>query len=431
MTFTAPAGVAPAAHLGGVIEPPGDKSIAHRALIVNALSGGPAHVDVRAPGRDLLSTAACLRELGVDVEVAEHGALTRFALRGRPWLAGARLDCGNSGTTMRLLAGAVAGLSLAAVLDGDASLRSRPMERVATLLRAAGAEAKATDGHAPLAVVGAGRLRPVTHRLPVASAQLVGAAAFAGLAADGTTRIEMPGPTRDHTERMLGAATVPIRRDGLVTTLDGPAQPSPIPMSVPGDLSSAAPWLVAAALHPGADLTIARVGLNPTRTALLDLLRRMGVALDVSVTDEVAGEPVGRVRLRSGGALRAVEVAGDEATALIDELPLVGVLMAGADGESVLRDAAELRVKESDRITATVTALRAVGADVEELPDGWRVARGRPRDAEIATHGDHRIAIAFAIAAAAGVASAVRLDDPGCVAVSYPTFWADLAAVAS
>lgn len=427
----APSSIAPAARLRGVIEPPGDKSIAHRALIVNALSGGPATLDVRAPGRDVLSTAACLRALGVEVTATDEGGHTRFTLRGRPSVSGVRLDCGNSGTTMRLLAGAVAGLPVEVVLDGDASLRARPMERVTSLLQATGADARTTDGRAPLTILGRERLEPVTHRLPVASAQLLGAAVLAGLAADGHTAVDVPGPTRDHTERMLAAAGVPIRRDGLITTLDGPARPSPISLRVPGDVSSAAPWLVAAALHPDADVTITGVGLNPTRTALLGLLRRMGAEVETSVSDEVAAEPVGEIRVRGGASLRAVEVRGDDVAALIDELPLVGVLMARAGGVSVLRDARELRVKESDRIAATVALLRAIGADAEELPDGWRVASGQPREAEVVTHGDHRIAIAAGVAGVAGLASAVRLDDPDCVAVSYPTFWADLGAVAS
>lgn len=426
----APPSIGPAARLRGRIEPPGDKSIAHRALIVNALAGGPATVDVRAPGRDALSTADCIRVLGGEVTATAEGGVTRLIVRGGPSVSGVRLDCGNSGTTMRLLAGALAGLPLEVVLDGDGSLRSRPMERVAWLLRAAGADARTTDGRAPLTIRGRERLEPVAHRLPVASAQLLGAVALAGLSAEGRTTVEVPGPTRDHTERILAAAGVPIRRDGLITALDGPARPSPISLRVPGDVSSAAPWLVAAALHRDADLTITGVGLNPTRTALLDLLLRMGVELETSRTDEVAGEPVGEIRVRGGAPLHAVEVVGDEVAALIDELPLVGVLMARAEGVSVLRDAGELRVKESDRIAATVALLRAIGADAEELPDGWRVAPGQPRDADVVTHGDHRIAIAAAVAGLAGIASAVRLDDPDCVAVSYPTFWRDLAAVA-
>ena len=429
MTSTAaPVAVTPAARLGGRLEVPSDKSIGHRALIVNALSGGPAVVEMRSPGRDVVSTAACLRHLGVDVRERTEGRVTRFSITGVP-SRDATLDCGNSGTTMRLLAGAVAGSGLRVTLDGDASLRSRPMERVAALLRAAGAGVTTTDGHAPMTVDGGAGPVAVSHRLPVASAQLIGAASLAALRADGTTRIESPGPTRDHTERMLGAAGVAIRREGLVTTIAGPSRPRPISRSVPGDPSSAAPWLVAAALHPDADLTLTGVGLNPTRTALVDLLRRMGADISAQVTDDAGPEPSGELRVRGGDRLRSVALGGDEVADLIDELPLIGIAMAAAEGISELRGAAELRVKESDRIAATVAGLAAIGASVEELPDGWRVRAGAPRDAAVVTHGDHRIAIAFAVAAVAGVASAVELDDPECVAVSYPTFWSDLAGV--
>lgn len=428
MTVATPSLVRPAAVLRGSLAVPADKSIAHRALIVNALSGGPAVVEARAPGADVLSTVECLRALGVRVDAQADGAVTRFSLSGVPG-RDAALDCGNSGTSMRLLAGAAAGLPLRVVLDGDASLRSRPMERVASLLRAAGAEVRTTDGHAPMTVVGSATLAATTHRLPVASAQLLGAAALAALSADGETRIESPGPTRDHTERMLAAAGVPIRRDGLVTTIVGPARPRPRSMVVPGDVSSAAPWLVAGALHPDADLHIAGIGLNPTRTALIEVLRRAGAEIEATVTDDTGPEPVGELRVRSAGALRPVEIGGAAVAELIDELPLLGIVMAAAGGE--LRDASELRVKESDRIVAMVEGMGAIGASVEERPDGWRVTPGSPTDAKIVTRGDHRIAIAFAVAALTGVAGSVELDDPGCVAVSYPTFWSDLAAVPS
>ena len=426
MTVATPSLVRPAAALRDRLAVPGDKSIAHRALIVNALSGGPAAVEVRSPGADVLSTAACLRTLGVRVEASSDGTVTRFRLSGAPAFD-STLDCGNSGTTMRLLAGALAGLPLRVVLDGDASLRTRPMERVAALLRAAGAEVTTMDGRAPMTVVGSPQLAAATHRLPVASAQLLGAACLAALSADGETRIESPGPTRDHTERLLAAAGVPISRVGLVTTVTGPARPRPLSLVVPGDLSSAAPWLVAGALHPAADLTVTGVGLNPTRTALVEVLRRAGADIDATITDAAGPEPVGDVRVRGGRPLRPVRIAGDAVAELIDELPLLGIVMAATGGE--LRDASELRVKESDRIAAMVAGLDAIGASVEELPDGWRVTPGSPRDARIGTHGDHRIAIAFAIAALTGVAGSVELDDPACVAVSYPTFWADLAAV--
>jgi 3-phosphoshikimate 1-carboxyvinyltransferase len=332
---------------------------------------------------------------------------------------------------MRLLAGALAGLPLRVVLDGDDSLGARPMERVATLLRAAGADVTTTDAHAPMTVIGRRELAAVTHRLPVASAQLLGAAALAALAARGETQIESPGPTRDHTERMLAAAGVPIRRDGLVTTLSGPVRPRPLSLTVPGDISSAAPWLVAGAVHADADVTLTGVGLNPTRTTFVDLLRRMGADIESRITDSDGPEPVGELRVRGGRPLRAVRIGGEEVAELIDELPLIAVAMAAAEGVSELLDASELRVKESDRIGAMVDGLGAIGASVEELPDGWRVSRGTPRDARIRTYGDHRIAIAFAITALTGVAASVELDDPACVAVSYPTFWSDLAIVAS
>jgi 3-phosphoshikimate 1-carboxyvinyltransferase len=425
---TAPPVLRPAARLGGSLELPADKSIAHRALIIGALSGGPSHLTVRSPGADVRSTASCLRALGVAVDEQADGALVRFTVAGRP-SQDAIVDCGNSGTTMRLLAGALAGMPLRVTLDGDTSLRSRPMERVATLLRAAGADVETTDGHAPVTVAGRERLAPAEHKLPVASAQLLGAAVLAGLAADGRTRITSPGPTRDHTETLLAAAGVDIRRTGSVTTVHGPATPAPLSLVVPGDVSSAAPWLVAAALHPDADLTCIGVGLNPTRTALLDVLRRAGANVEVSVQEVRGGEPVGDIRAVGGGQLAPMVIAGTDTAALIDELPLLGVLMASTGGQ--VRDATELRVKESDRIAATVAGLKAIGASVEELPDGWRVAPGSPREGAVVTHGDHRVAIAFAVAAVTGVASSVELDDPDCVAVSYPTFWSHLAEFAS
>jgi len=418
----------PAARIRGTVELPGDKSIAHRALIVGAMSGGPSLVTVRAPGADVRSTAACLRSLGVTVDESVDEALTHFTIAGFP-SRNATVDCSNSGTTMRLLAGAIAGLPLRVTLDGDESLRARPMERVAVLLRAMGAEVTTTDGHAPMTVHGRRRLSAAAHHLPVASAQLLGAALLAGLAAGGATTISSPGPTRDHTERMLAGVGIRVRRDGSVSTVNGPATPSPLSLVVPGDVSSAAPWLIATALHPDAQVTLTGVGLNPTRTALLDVLRRAGAEVEATDRGMRAGEPVGDIRARGGGRLAPVTIAGTDAAALIDELPLLGVLMAATGGE--LRGASELRLKESDRIAGMVTGLRAIGASVEELPDGWSVTPGAPRNAAILTHGDHRIAIAFAIAALAGVATSVELDDPACVAVSYPTFWSDLEGLAS
>ncbi|MGQ0607369.1 MAG: 3-phosphoshikimate 1-carboxyvinyltransferase [Chloroflexota bacterium] len=417
--------ILPAARLRGELTMPADKSIAHRALIFAALSGGPSTVTMRSPGDDLLSTLACLRGLGVAIEQSDD----RYLISGRA-SRNAVLDCGNSGTTMRLLAGVVAGLPLTATLDGDASLRARPMERVATLLRRTGAEVTTTDGRAPMTVVGRASPAPAVHRLPVASAQLLGAAVLAGLNATGTTTIEAPGPTRDHTERMLANLGVPIHRDGSVTTVTGPARPRPFAMDVPGDPSAASAWLVAAALHQDAELTMVDVGLNPTRLALVGLLQRMGVEIETRVA--VSGpEPIGEIIVRGGNPLRPVNIGGGEVAELIDELPLVAVAMASVDEPSEVRGAGELRVKETDRIAAMVAGLKAIGADVEALPDGWRVRRGIPQRARVTTHGDHRIAIAFAIAGLTAVASTVVLDDPDCVAVSYPGFWNDLTTVSA
>ncbi len=395
--------ISKAARLRGAVRVPSDKSIGHRALMAAAVAEGPSQVSLHLAGADLESTRRCVASLGGD-EV---------------------LDCGNSGTSMRLLAGLLAGQGIAATLDGDASLRRRPMERIAAPLRAMGADVETTDGHAPI-WVGTGRVHATEHRLEVASAQVLGAICLAALGAEGATRVEVPGPTRDHTERLLGWLGVPIRREGRVTSITGPARPRAFSLTVPGDPSSAAAWIVAATLHPDAELRLVDVCLNPTRLGFVDVLRRMGAEIDVQGGRDDGPEPVGDLLVRSATRLEAVSVAGDEVANLIDELPLLGVAMAAADGVSELCDAGELRVKESDRIAATVAGLAGIGATVEELPDGWRVSRGTPRDAEVTTSGDHRIAMAFAIAALTGVGGEVRVDDAGCASVSYPSFWDDM-----
>ncbi len=416
-----------AAVLRGTIDVPSDKSIGHRALLANAIATGSAEVRLRAPGADLASTIGCLTALGI--EINRSGATV--AIRGGRFASPKRaLDCGNSGTTMRLLAGVMAGQGAAGVLDGDASLRTRPMDRVAQPLRAMGARVATTNGHAPIEI-GGGPLRAASVDLPVASAQLLGAIAFAALGAEGETTVRLPAAARDHSERLLAWMGVPIHREGLVTSIAGPARPAARSVDVPGDPSAAAAWLVAGALHPDADLLLPYVCLNPTRLAVVDALREMGAAIEVTAVGSDGPEPTGEIRVRSGDRLGPIRIGGADVAALIDELPLLGVAMASADGVSELRDAGELRVKESDRIAAMVTGLEAIGARVEELPDGWRVGPGAPREAEIATRGDHRIAIAFAVAALAGVSGGVRIDDAEAVSVSYPGFWADLESVAA
>ena len=421
--------------LAGTLRMPSDKSVGHRALIANAVAAGEATVRLVAPGADLRSTIACLRALGVDLDVADQPFGTDVRIAGNAELASGdrQLDCGNSGTTMRLLAGLVAARPGSTILDGDSSLRRRPMERVAAPLRAMGASVRTSaGGSAPIQVDGRRPLSGIHHRLPVASAQLVGAIILAGLSADGDTEIELPEPVRDHTERLLSWMGASIdRSDARRILLRTPTALTARSLEVPGDPSAAATWMVAAAICPGAELRLVGITVNPTRMALVELLREMGadVEIEEDQTDATAPgpEPVGDVVVRGKDRLQAIQVGGSRVATLIDELPLVGIAMAAADGVSELRGAGELRAKESDRIATMVQGLAAVGARVEELTDGWRIARGRAQTARIETHGDHRIAIAFAIAAATGVAGDVRLDDAECVAVSYPTFWDDLA----
>ena len=419
--------IRPAERLSGRLRLPSDKSITHRALIANALADGTASVTLNRPGLDVWSTINALRGLGIQLEMP-HGHPMIVNIRGAGWLRPDQpLDCGNSGTTMRLLAGALAGQPITATLDGDASLRRRPMERLAAPLNTMGATVETKDGRAPLRIRGRTSLSALEHRLPIASAQLLGAIALAALAADGVTLIHSPAAVRDHTERLLGWMGAGIARDGLTTTVRGPTRPSARSLEVPGDASSAAAWLVAGALHPDAELRLEGVCLNPTRLAIVDVLRAMGAQIDLHEAAGDGPEPVGDMTVRGGGRLHAIQLGADDVPGLIDELPLLAVAMAAADGTSELRGAGELRVKESDRIATVVAGLEAIGANVEELPDGWRVRRGEPRDAAIRTQGDHRVAIAFALAGATGVAASVHLDDADCVAVSYPGFFDDLA----
>jgi len=437
-----PGEVRRATALVGGLRLPADKSVAHRALLFNAMAEGEAEVTVPRPGEDVRSMASALEVLGAvsSIETAPDG-LIRVRLRGGgtraaaslPGRGGETLDCGNAGTAMRLLLGALAGRPGTATLIGDASLSSRPMERVAAPLRRIGARVVTEDGHAPVEIEGRRHLQAVTHELPVASAQILGCLALAGLAARGTTTISVPGPTRDHTERMLAWLGAPVRREGYITTVEGPAGFEARTIDVPGDISAAAAWLVAGALHPGAHIVIEDVGLNPSRTGVIDVLRDMGADIKVASDGptEWCPEPVGTVIVSGGQPLRAIDLSGGRVAHVIDELPLLAMAMAAAEGVSTVRDAQELRVKESDRIALVVEGLQGIGAIAEELPDGWKVSRGSPREAAIRTEGDHRIAMSFAVAALTGVAGTVVIDDPACAAVSYPTFWTDMEHLAS
>ncbi len=406
---------------------PGDKSIAHRALMLAALADGESVLRNLPAGLDVRSTQCALRALGATFRDA-GGALVVSGCAGRLNSPAAAIDCGNSGTTIRLLTGLLATRDVDVTLDGDASLRGRPMRRIAEPLAAFGPRiALSPNGTAPLRVRGNAAAGGADVRVAIPSAQVKSALLLAALGAHGMSRISGAIATRDHTERLLRAFGVACDGDGASLRVHGPAALRATEIDVPGDISSAAFLFAAAAAVPGARMAVDDVGLNPTRTAFLDLLRRFGADVEI---EPAAGdpEPRGRVTVR-GAALRAVTIAPDEVPGLIDELPLAGVLGAFARGTTTVRGAAELRVKESDRIATFAAAARALGVDVETFDDGFAV-RGpaRFRSGAVVTAGDHRIAMAFAVAARAAAVE-VRLDDPDCMAVSFPAFGAALEAV--
>ncbi|GAC1341228.1 MAG: 3-phosphoshikimate 1-carboxyvinyltransferase [Candidatus Dormibacteria bacterium] len=406
--------------MGGTIEVPGDKSIAHRALLVAALADGVSTLRGLPPSADVAATRACLEELGVASLAGDH----EVRLKAGPLRAPSRdLDARNSGTTMRLLAGVLAGQPFSSVLDGDASLRRRPMERVVTPLRLMGAQLE-TDGRPPLRIRGAS-LQGIRYAPPVASAQVKSALLLAGLFARGDTTVVESLPTRDHTERLLRHAGVAVGVEGAAVTVAGGSRPHPLDLTVPGDPSSAAFPLVAAALCDSA-VTVRAVAVNPGRIGFLALLEEMGCEVSLEIRPERAGEPVADVRV-SGRPRRAVSIGADRVPALIDELPLVALLGTAAPGTTVVRGAAELRVKESDRIATVVTQLRAMGARITESDDGFAVEGGNTRlhGAQVDACGDHRIAMLLAIAGLVAVGP-TTVHGAEVVAVSFPGFAAML-----
>ena len=414
--------------LRGTLRVPGDKGISHRALLFAAMAVGESRVTGLAGGDDVRRTRRALESLGVEVAVdGDTGAVT-VAGRGIESFAepGDVVDCGNSGTSIRLLVGLLSGRPFLTVLTGDASLVTRPMRRVVEPLRAMGAhiDGRADGALAPLAVRGGG-LTGTAHTLAVASAQVKTAIVLAGLQADGVTTVTEPAPSRDHTERMLAALGAPITRldERAVQVTRG--APGPFALHVPGDPSSAAFWAVAAAITPGSELTIDGVNLNPTRIAFVDVLARMGAAVAIEHTGDELGEPVGSLHVRHG-ALRSTTIEGAEIPWLIDEIPVLAVAAAFAEGVTEIRDAAELRVKESDRIVTVAGMLGAMGIGVETSGDGLSVRGGRPTPARFESHGDHRIAMSAAVAANA-VEGESTIVDWRSTATSYPEFGDDLA----
>ena len=423
---------------------PGDKSISHRALLFNALAlregGGLPRTEragVRVTGllesEDVGRTRAACEQLGVRIVREAGGAdggVGWWIAPVEPLRGALSIDCGNSGTTARLLVGALAGLRdgaghpmpIAATLHGDASLSRRPMRRVLDPLRQMGARVEVGDaGTLPLTVIPA-VLTGMDHTSKIASAQVKSAILLAGLSAQGPTRYTEPTASRDHTERFFAAMGADFVTEGLRSTVR-PGALRPVDVEVPGDVSSAAFWMVAACLLEGAQLTLPAVGVNPTRTGAIDVLRSMGAELTVEERGGV--EPLGDVRVRCAG-LRGTTLSGALIPRLIDEIPVLAVAAAFAHGETVIRDAEELRVKESDRIATVVNGLRAMGAEAEATPDGMRIfGRGGAgmRAARIESHGDHRIAMAFAVA---GLRTGMQVADVACVATSYPAFFDDL-----
>lgn len=422
MTRTIP----PTTTLAGRIRLPADKSIAHRAALLAALAHGPSEIVGFSDAADPQRTLACLRALGAEIEEREGSLhVGGRGLRGLAAPSGP-LECGNSGTTMRLLAGLLAGQGFASTLTGDASLRARPMERLAEPLRRMGAEiALAEGGRAPVRIAGR-PLRGIEFELPVASAQVKGAVLLAGLLAEGETTVIEPVPTRDHTERMLGLDVFEMGGRRHVSVEGGRPVEAGL-WVVPRDFSAAAFFLVAGAIVPQSALEMKGVGLNPSRSALLDVLGAMGAPVEVR-NERVRGrEPIADlVVLNEGRGLQGVSLGGALIPNLIDEIPVLAVAAACAEGRTEIRDAAELRVKETDRIAATAAFLRAMGAEVEELPDGLAIEGGRPlRGAEVESRGDHRIAMAAAVAAlAADGPTTIRGAEAA--AVSFPGFWNEL-----
>jgi 3-phosphoshikimate 1-carboxyvinyltransferase len=420
--------VRPAKRLRGTIVVPGDKSISHRAAMFNALADGEAEIHNFLAGADPLSTLAVLRALGVSCELDEPSGVLRVRGAGMRGLGEPPdvLDCGNSGTTMRLMAGVLAGQRFHSVLSGDASLNARPMDRIAKPLREMGARIDGReDGRlAPLSIRG-GKLRGIRYRMPMASAQVKSAVLLAGLFADSATTVEEPAPSRDHTERMLSAMGAQVSGEGGAVRIEPCERLASLSLRVPNDISAAAFWMVAAAVHPDAEIHLTGVGVNPTRTGIVDALRAMGADIAVEEERVAGGEPVADIVVRSS-RLEGTEVSGEMIPRLLDEVPVLAVAAAFANGSTVIRDAAELVVKESNRIETTASELRALGVHVETRADGMTIDGGqRPRGGTARSFADHRLAMAMAIAGLCGDGE-VTIEGAEAVGVSYPTFWDDI-----
>jgi 3-phosphoshikimate 1-carboxyvinyltransferase len=411
----------PVTQIGGSMQVPGDKSISHRALMLGGIAHGTTRISGFLDSADCRATLEALRTLGVQIERPGAGEvlITGAGFRGLRASA-APLDMGNAGTAMRLFMGLLAGQPFDSTLIGDASLMRRPMERVATPLRLMGAQLDTQDGHPPVHIHGGAALRAIDYTLPMASAQVKSAILLAALRANGHTRVSEPAPTRDHTERMLQGFGVQLERSGATVAMRGGQTLRGTAVNVPGDISSAAFFIVAGCLAAPAGLTLRGVGVNPTRTGLIDMLRLMGAQIDIRPQQSAGPEPIADITVHAA-PLRGVVVPEHLVPLAIDELPVFFIAAACATGETVVTGAAELRVKESDRLAVMASGLEAVGVRCELLPDGIRIQGGGLHGGRVNSHGDHRIAMAFAIASVRAGA-AIEIDDVANVGTSFPGF---------
>jgi len=428
----------PIQSVSGPLELPGDKSISHRYAILAALAGGTCELRNFAAAQDCHSTLGCMKALGADVKVEGTTVkITGHGLHGlkSSWRA---LDAENSGTTIRLLSGILSGQNFTSKITGDASLQKRPMKRVVTPLRQMGADIRAKDDNFPPLEIHGGKLHAIHYEMPMASAQVKSAILLAGLYADGVTQVTEPAKTRDHTELALEEFGAHLEKRGRTIAIhgmagkNGKAALQPKCLDVPGDLSSAVFFIAAASMFPESNLYIANVGLNPTRSAILDFFQQMGAAVTVLNLQSKQGELIGDLAVR-GAKLKGGLLSGDLVPLLIDELPMLAALGPYTEQGIEIRDAQELRVKESDRIAALAENLKRMGAKVEEFPDGLRVqgcSAGQLHGAEIDPRGDHRIAMAFSVAAL-GASTDTKILDAGCAGVSFPTFFKELHRLAS
>lgn len=413
--------------LRGDVTVPGDKSISHRAVMFGALADADTHITGFLMGEDCLSTISCFKKMGVSIDVSEKEVVVHgvglHGLKAPTEL----LYTGNSGTTTRLLCGILAGQPFSCTLNGDASIQKRPMGRIIKPLREMGADISGKDGNLCPLNIHPAPLHGIRYEMPVASAQLKSAILLAGLFADGPTTVIEPAPSRDHTERMLRGLGAQVISNGTEITLTPPKALHAVNVEVPGDISSAAYFLVAGLILPNSDIVIRNVGINPTRTGILDALEAMGANIE-RLNERGTVEPICDLRVHSSH-LHGTTIGGDMIPRLIDEIPVLAVAAAFADGETVIRDAQELKVKESNRIATMTAELSKTGADVQETEDGMIIRGGKPlHGADFASYADHRVAMSMAVCALACEGNS-SIDDPDCVAISYPTFFETLDAL--